>query len=106
MKIDEMIARAPHTDDGGALKATDIADRTKVWELLADMTRDHGALSSRRNVLVMGALVSMVYTIITSDPITLTILRLRLRDVITFQSIGTACILMTAVAMKLHCILC
>ena len=37
---DEMIRRAPHLDAAGHNLPTYLTDRTKVWELLANMCRD------------------------------------------------------------------
>ena len=37
---DELIARAPHRDAAGNFTATFLSDRSKVWELLSNLTRD------------------------------------------------------------------
>jgi hypothetical protein len=40
---EEMIARAPHRDENGTFLPTFLADRTKVWKLLAELFETHAA---------------------------------------------------------------
>ena len=44
-KQDELIARAPHTNNAGEPTATYLADRSKVWELMSELTREHDCWS-------------------------------------------------------------